>query len=214
MSHLQMRTVLVTLTNKLNETQQLAVAADQWVSVTFPRGVPKFSSRHKEIITELAFLQAFLAWEAFLEESFILYLLGKKPPKGNPPRRHVIPSTRKIVGKLIAEGRDYADWSAATNVIKRADRFFREGKPYAQVLKAHQNMFDEISAIRNAIAHSSAHSQEKFKNLTRNKLGIYPSNLTVGGFLAMTVPSSSPPESFLEFYLSKIRFAAQRIVPN
>jgi hypothetical protein len=62
--------------------------------------------------------------------------------------------------------------------------------------------------------YSTAHSQEKVKNLTRNKLGIYPSNLTVGGFLAMTVPSTSPPESFLESYLSKILFAAQRIVPN
>jgi hypothetical protein len=71
-----------------------------------------------------------------------------------------------------------------------------------------------MKIIRNAIAHTSDFSREKFKKFIRDELTIYPSKLTVGGFLAMTKPGSSPPESFLESYLTKILFAAQRIVPN
>jgi hypothetical protein len=36
--------------------------------------------------------------------------------------------------------------------------------------------------------------------------------LTVGGFLSMTNPASSPPSSFFEFYIEKIVEAANRIV--
>ena len=41
-----------------------------------------------------------------------------------------------------------------------------------------------------------------------------PHNLTIGGFLGTTVPGIAPPISFLEFYVSKIEFAAQQIVPT
>ncbi len=216
MAHYKLSTVLADLVKSLNRTEQLAAAAQQWALVATPRGVPKFSSLHKEMVTELAFLRAFLAWEAFLEESFILYLWGKRPPKGYPPRRYVSPQNRKVAEQLIVpEGRDYVDWTAASKVISRAERFFRDGKPYSSALRAQQHMFDEMKAIRNAIVHSSSSSWEKFKSLTRKRLlGTYPHNLTVGGFLAMTMSGASPPESFLEFYLSNIRLAAERIVPR
>ncbi|MCI0618116.1 hypothetical protein L0244_34505 [bacterium] len=194
--------------------QQLATAADQWVTITFPKGVLKFSARHKEIVTELVFLRAFLAWEAFLEESFILYLLGKKSPKGKSPSRLYTPSARKDAIRLIFGDQDYTDWTTISKLTKRADRYFQNGEPYSRVLKSQQNFFDQMKIIRNAVAHTSGVSKEKFKNFIRQKLTFYPSKLTVGGFLAMTIPGSSPPESFLESYLTKILFAAQRIVPK
>jgi hypothetical protein len=215
MAHYKLSTVLAELVKSLNRTEQLAVAAYQWSMAAFPKGVPKFSVHHKEIVTELVFLRAFLTWEAFLEESFTLYLLGKRPPRGNPPHRYVCPQTRKVAEQLIVpEGWEYVDWTAVSKVVDRAERFFRDGKPYSSVLRAQQYGFDEMKTIRNAIVHSSSHSWEKFKSLARSKLGTYSHNLTIGGFLTMTVPGSSPPESFFESYLSRIRFAAERIVPR
>jgi len=41
-----------------------------------------------------------------------------------------------------------------------------------------------------------------------------PPNTTVGGFLMMTKPTSTPPISFLEFYVAEILRAAQNIVPR
>ena len=218
MAHRKLSTVLATLTKRLNQTERLVAAADKWnrAAPAFPKGVPKFTEHHKDMVTEMAFFRAFLAWEAFLEESFVLYVWGKGPPRGNPPRcRFASPATRKLAEELlIPEGRKYADWSSVQNVTRRAERFLENGEPYCPVLRLQQSKLEEIETVRNTIAHASAHSWKRFQELIRAKLATYPPNLTIGGFLAMTVPHSSPPESFFERYLSYIRFAADEIVPT
>jgi hypothetical protein len=99
-------------------------------------------------------------------------------------------------------------------VSNRAGRFFRDGRPFSDVLRANQNLLQEAVTIRNAIAHKSNVALEKFENLVRSKLGTLPANLTVGGVLVTTLPGSTPPVSFLEWYIDRIEFAAQRIVPS
>jgi hypothetical protein len=215
MAHCKLSTTLVSLIKHLGQMEQFAAAAQQWVSIPIPRGVPKFTVPHMEMVTEMAFLRAFSAWEAFLEESFILYLWGKDPPRGQAPKRYAYPPTRRVTEQIVViEGRDYADWSNVHNVIGRAERFFENGKPYSDALKSQHSKLQDIQTIRNAIAHSSAYSWERFQRLIRRELGTYPPNLTIGGFLAMTIPHSSPPRSYLEFYLSVIQLVADRIVPS
>ena len=216
MAHRKLSTTLTSLSRQLDQMEQLAAAAQQWVSLPIPRGVPKFTVPHLEMVTEMAFLRAFLAWEAFLEESFILYLWGKAPPRqGCAPICYANPPTRRVAEQIVVPRRGgYADWSKLDNVIHRAERFFENGKPYSDALKSQQNKLQDIHTIRNAIAHSSAYSWEKFQRLIRRELGTYPPNLTIGGFLAMTIPHSSPPLSYLEFYLSVIQLVADRIVPS
>jgi hypothetical protein len=215
MAHISLRTVLVDLTRNLNETEKLAAAAHQWISVSFPTGVTRFSLRHREIVTGLAFFQAFLAWEAFLDESFTLYLWGKRPPTGRPPRRLYMPATRNEATRLIVGERSYTDWTKISELQHRAKIYFKSGEPYKSAFTGQKEIFTEMSDIRNAIAHSSSHAKEKFKEVVRKHLrGAYPPNLTVGGFLAMTKPMSSPPESFLEHYLNTVLLIAEKIVPK
>jgi hypothetical protein len=165
-------------------------------------------------MTELAFLRAFLAWETFLEGSFILYLTGQQAPRGRAVRRYSFPPNRKVATDwLLPEGRNYSDWTVAATVSSRAERHFTSGHPFAAVLRENRNILDEARIIRNAIAHDSSAAQEKFENMARSKLGALPADLTVGRFLATTMPSTAPPISFLEYYVGKIEFAAQRIVP-
>jgi hypothetical protein len=165
-------------------------------------------------MTEMAFLRAFLAWETFLEESFVLYLSGQKPPRGRPAHRYTYPPNVKLATDwLIPEGRRYADWTNALIVAGRAERFFRSGWPFAPVLHSHHNALDESRILRNAIAHTSVSAHQTFEQLARDKLGSFPSNLTVGAFLGMTVPKAIPPVSFLEKYLAMIELAARQIVP-
>lgn len=206
--------VLVALKTALNETEQLVVATGQWASARFPPGIPKFTPRYKEIIVRLAFLQTFLAWEEFIDESFTLYLLGMKPPRGRRPHRLHTPSKRKDAERFILGADDYADWSKIHKVRERAKKYFRRGEPFDPALSAHQNMFDEMNTIRNAIAHSSKYSQKKFKSLVRRRLGTYPTGLTIGKFLTMNNPRSSYSETFIEYYLNRVIFVAENIVPN
>jgi len=165
-------------------------------------------------MVELAFFSAFLAWEDFLEETFILYLMGYKPPRGQVPKRYTFPPNLQIAGKwLIPEGKHFAEWTNCQTVCERAERFFRKGWPYADVLRSKQNNFDESKHIRNAIAHRSGSARIKVEKLIRDKLTVLPPNITVGSFLCTIIPNSSPPHSFLEHYLDIIEFAAKKIVP-
>lgn len=163
----------------------------------------------------MAFLRAFLAWEVFVEESFILYLVGQRAPRGRTPTRYAFPSNLDMAAQwVVPEGRSYASWTMPQHVSSRAERFFREGRPFAAVLRGNQNALDEARIIRNAIAHKSMSAREKFEALARNKLGTLPNNLTVGAFLITTIPLSTPPISFLESYIARVEIAAAQIVPS
>ena len=216
MARRRLNAVLKTFLRSLTNSKQLADDAHRWSAPGPPHGRPVISLQRRDSMTELALLKAFLAWESFLEESFVLYLVGQKPPRGRPPHRYAFPPTQSAANEwLLPESgrRDYAEWANAEAVSNRAERFFRDGRPYTPVLKSNQNAFDEIRIIRNAIAHASASAHQKFEKVARLRLVPLPANLTVGGYLAMTVPGSSPPISFLESYFSKLEFFARQIVP-
>lgn len=207
----RLQNVLTDCTKTLRDCRDFAADAYRW---SLPGSKPRISSKRCDSITEVAFLRAYLALEAFLEESFILYLIGQKPPRGRRPYRFTIPPNRKAADEwVVPEGKRYADWHAV-QVIKRAQRFFRSGGHFAGPLMGSQASLDEAQRIRNAVAHESTNATLKFEGLVREKLGTLPPNLTIGGFLGMTVPASSPPTTFLEFYLDRFELVVTQIVPS
>lgn len=215
MGQRRLRTVLADLLQSLQECKQLAADAYVWSSLGTPGTHPFILQKRRAYITERAFLHAFSAWESFVEESFILYLVGQAPPGGRAPKRYVFPPNHETAKDwVIPEGRRYTQWTDAEDVRMRAVRFFRDGRPFAPVLRSNQNMLGEVRTIRNAIAHSSVKARQRFEKLVRDKINTLPPNLTVGEFLSTTKPRSTPPASFLEFYIAKIDWAAQQIVPS
>jgi hypothetical protein len=213
MPHYRLNTVLLSLTENLDKTEKLAAAAQMWINST-KKGTPKFTIHHRDMVIEIAFFRAFLSWEAFIEETFILYLLGKKPPKGKGLNSPVVATTRKAAGIIIEGDRNYVDWVKTESVMKRAGKIFGDSEPYFSQLKTKRSMFNELIILRNAIAHASLRSQEEFKNLSRTKLaGSYSPGITIGGFLGHTVPGSTPPQSFLEEYLDGLRIVSTLIIP-
>lgn len=215
MGQRKLRTVLVEFLRNLQECRGLSADAYRWASPGAHGARPLVSKRRRDQMTEMAFLRAFLAWESLVEESFILYLSGQKPPRGRAPSRYAFPPNhRTAMDWVVPEGRRYAEWTVPTRVSERAERFFRAGRPFAPALRSNQNMLEEVRIIRNAIAHKSVSARGKFESFVRTKLGTLPPNLSVGGLLGTTAPGSSPPVSFLEFYVAKIDLAAQQIVPS
>jgi len=207
----RLRTVLTDFLRSLQECRRLSADAYRWA---VPGAKPRISRNRRDNMTEMAFLRAFLAWEVFMEESFILYLNGQNPPRGRPPNRYAFPPDLETAMEwVIPEGRSYAGWTVPAHITNRAERFFKDGRPFASVLRGNQHMLDEARIIRNAIAHKSMSARDKFENLVRTKLGTLPPNTTVGSFLGTTVVGTAPPVSFLESYISNIDFAARQIVP-
>ena len=101
-----------------------------------------------------------------------------------------------------------------TSALCPAKFFFRSGRPFSPALRTVKNVLEEAATIRNGIAHESTNAREKFEKLVRNKLGQLPGKLTVGGFLVMIVPKSSPPVSFLDYYFDRIEYAVNQIIPS
>jgi hypothetical protein len=195
----------------LRECRVFAANAHAW---SLPGAAPHISRRERDWISELAFLRAFLALESFLEETFVLYSLGRTAPKGRAPYRLTFPPNRDAAEEwVVPEGRSYASW-AAHHVSNRAGRFFRDGRPFATILRQNQNALDEARTIRNAIAHDSSDAHEKFENLVRNKLGVLPPHLSVGSFLITLVPLAAPPRSFLDEFIDRVELIADKIVPS
>lgn len=214
--HIYPRTILLTLIRRLKDSERLSNAGNRWLTYSFP-APPRFTVRHRDYLAEMAFLKSYIAWELFLEESFVLYLLGKTAPSGVRPYRTIVPSTRDVAEKIfIPESKSFADWTVTDFILRRAEKCFKKGTdPYSVPLKRYDNALKEIKSIRNAIAHASLSSQEKFKQVARDRLttGVYPAGLTIGGFLSTIVPTTHPPESFLESYLGTLKLAATSIVP-
>lgn len=206
---------VASLKNNLDETEKLAEAAEQWAVARFPPSVPPFLPRHKEIVVKFAFLEGFLAWEAFLDESFTLYLLGEKPPKGRRPKlEHPATRLKDAERFIIGADRKYADWTKTDVLRRRSQVFFRRNDPYDLPLKANNRSFEEMNIIRNAIAHRSTHSHEQFKSVVRKFFKTYPPKLTVGKFLRLPVPNVNPPQSFMNYYFGNVVATANLIVPH
>lgn len=209
----KLQSVLSEFSSRMRESRRLANYAREWSLHKGKSGRPFISGKRRDSIIELAFLRAFLAWEAFLEKSFLLYLAGKVPPRGRLPKRYYFPPSHKMAMDWLAEGRDYAKWADAGEVGKRAARFFQDGHPFTSVLRSNQTALADANIIRNMIAHESSNTRQKFEKIARRELSTLPINRTAGAFLGTTVPTSSPPVSFLESYVSKLESCAKQIIP-
>ena len=201
------------LSRSLKEARKIVDDAQKWSVARQAGGRPQITPRRRDLLTELAFLRAVSGWEIFLEESFLLYLLGHQPPRGRPPRRYGFPPDRAAAHEWCADGKDYAKWSPA-EVKKRANRWFKDGKPFTPALQGQQSRLDQLIIIRNAIAHDSASAKTKFENIVRNELQTLPPGTTVGNFLLTMKPMTTPPTSFIEFYLEQLEHVALNIVPK
>lgn len=209
----KLTTVISDFRKCVKNSRELADDAYNWSIPAASSPRPRITAKRRDAIVELAFFRALNGWESFLEETFILYMLGQQAPRGRKARRYGFPPTEEAAYDWVADGRDYAKWTHA-DVVKRAERLFTGGRPFTPVLQKQPNLFKQAKTIRNALAHDSRSAQQKFEALIRDQLGALPPNMTVGSFLLSTKPKSAPPISFLEFYLGEIEKAAQEIVPT
>ena len=131
------------------------------------------------------------------------------------PVAYVRPNSwRHAFDLLLPEnGRGYINWDNLQHVRQRAKRFFKDGEPFEKVLIPRLHLIQDMQIVRNAIAHRSLTSQEKFEKLVRDKLGSLPPRLTVGSFLDTSIPSTHPVQSYLDGYLAGISSAASALVP-
>ncbi len=211
------RTLGTLLTSSAKEFEgaiQLTARASVWQNELQHFHAARFKKEHHKQIVELAFMRAFLTWESFLEEAFTLYLLGKASPAGFAPVRYAIPVNRQHAAELLASDARHTDWTAAARILNRASRFFKGGRPFADVIRPQTNFLDNMKTIRNALSHESEEATGKFDTFVRNELTFLPPNTTPGSFLATLKLHHTPPSTYLQFYIQNFRTMAKAIVPT
>lgn len=199
---LSLSRVLIDLQNGINSSINLISRIQSLV-------IPRIQL---EIIVEMAFLRIFIAWENFLEESFIRYAVGAASPSGYTPDTLVHPRNIGHALELVLSGRDYVPWNSASEVTRRSLPYFQNGEPYRSALDTVAIELDEMNTIRNRITHKSVNSKSKFNAFIRRKFGHGVRGMTPGRFL-LTFPTSSPPNTYLDYYIEVIRIASSMIVP-
>lgn len=183
-------------------------------SMALASASPIRNKRYKEMIVEVSFLQAVTAWERFLEDTFLLYAVGKKAHRGYCPRRRIKPASKELAFNIaLPEGRPFADWLNVDIVKPRAEKFFKDGGPFSKYLSAKSNCMRQIGIIRNAIAHSSLYAEEKLEEVIKIHVG-HSFDMKVGALL-MKRPNSSlgTQPSVFDYYLEEMQILAKAIVP-
>jgi len=195
---------------RLDDSLLLATDANSFNEI---RGGHLRPIRHKRIcqINEMAFLDMFLAWEDFLEESFIRYMCGAVTITRYRPKVSVAPvNLDHALRFFIVKPRDYVEWSSGQQVIERAEMVFHDGEPYKSSIRPSLTDLDDMRQIRNAIAHHSGASLRKFETVVRRLLGSRPRGLNPGLFLGLTHVGTG--KTYIEHYKDVLSVAASRIV--
>lgn len=171
--------------------------------------------KHKADVISLSFVKLLLAWEEFLEESFLRLLITKNI-RGVKSLLNV--RTKNEAFKIIkGDGRQFIDWADVKRVRERAKIYFKNGKPFEYYLAAGSLHIDRMRIIRNRIAHRSEFSRKQFEDLVRQLFGAY--NAETPGTLLFRRPPSNfglPPDAIVQptiaqTYASIVKVTATKI---
>ncbi len=159
-----------------------------------PNRARPLSPAERERLAEMAWIQLFLAWEEFLEETFVRYLVGARPPRGRRPHPLIVVRSLEQARKLIlGEGRSYLDWTEPNRLISRAELFFKDGEPYRTAIQSASLHLSRMKKIRNRIAHRSRTAEKKYEELLLELYGPGRRSRTPGHILLSPPPQSALP---------------------
>lgn len=124
----------------------------------------KLSSRD----IERAHAGGFLEFHAYLERSIERLFLGLLRERLHSSHQSARPLIKvqadKVAYEVITGVRKYVDWLPYKSyTLPRAESFFASGKPFSTLDNSDISALDNISVIRNALAHQSTFAMRQFK---------------------------------------------------
>ena len=176
-------------------------------------------------VAAAAFLNAYLAWENFIEGAFLRYLAGGTAPNGWAPRLRIgrADSLTHALEVLAQRDRHIDWWNKPKDVREKAAQFFKGGEPFSHAFSdATVAVLQAATVLRNRVAHSSKDAKKAFKK-TAMTIGAKKQSLPRGymvGDLLMEPPEQGfgkrkgNSNSVFEAILEVLRKAAADIAPD
>lgn len=173
-------------------------------------------SKHgRDMLTKTAFLDLYIAWEAFLEESFEYYLMGGATIGGTMPvtlyKSSDISQIRKMMAMLGNER--FFDYTIPDKVVTVAKLLFKDGYPYANNINSARQALQDLKTMRNAAAHMSQEATHSFNGLVQRTLTVPHAGMDLSTFLLAHTPmmKESSDNRVFAYYQSILNVAANGI---
>jgi len=117
---------------------------------------------------ERAYAGAALEFHAYAERAverlFVGLLRGSLNPSSAAIRPLIEVQSAATAHSVVSSERAYVDWLPYKRfTVRRARAFFSGGRPFTGLENADISAFDDMSIVRNAIAHQSASALRQFK---------------------------------------------------
>lgn len=184
----------------------------QFAHQKYASGSYKIAANLREFISESAFLKIFVAWETFVENCFIDYLINEESILNRRPAKWANPIDRKHANQLVIGNQKHMDWSNPETIRKISKIFFHQGYVFDTALSSiHADLMD-IKAIRNSAAHLSSTTTTKLDGVANRILSTHSVNFTAYKLLFHNDPRSLPvTQTVLDRYLNLLDIAAEEI---
>ena len=168
-------------------------------------------SAHTEAGVEAAFLQMFRGWELFLEDSSLAFMCGRLRCDSLSIPCHVRTPNEEAARGLVYQDRPYVEWTDVERIVERWDRFFPPTNLLVTAIRPAKVELDQMAAIRNAIAHSSLRSREKFQRVVQSQFGAKPAISRPANFLSAMYPPD-PSRTFFDRYADVLEVTATKVI--
>lgn len=164
----------------------------------------------RAFMTEAAVLKIYMAWERYLEQSFLGFLMGVPSTAGVRVTCYLRPTTLEHARRVLIGTQRYVDWSNPQIVKRLAELYFEKGEPYWRTLSSIEVDLFDLRAIRNAAAHLSTSTSDQLDQLALRKLGRATTGVTV--YDLVTAPDAHiAGKTVLEGYIEALEAAASLI---
>jgi len=193
---------------------ELATAGERVRVLADPAARRELTLPRLEYLYEIAFLRMFVAWELFLEESFLRYMCGYTGFNQAPQQSVLGNYSRTLTDARSAlyGTQQYLLWHSPAKVIARSQKIFKNGV-HETVISSTQARIGHFSCIRHRIAHGQLDAQKKFDAATMTLVGRrYPAS-RVGRFLRDADPGLTPPTRWLSSIADELANLALQVAP-
>jgi len=133
-------------------------------------GVALLPALDQRQITVAAFLNLFVSWETFLEESLAILMAGSPTISGRRPVRYVSPLTIEAARRLVIGVQRYFDYGNHEHVRKIVSMYFEDGYPFEPHLSAISTDLSDLRTLRNASAHITSTTRAALEALAQRIL--------------------------------------------
>ena len=169
---------------------------------------------HSNAGVESAFLDAFKAWEVFLDDLVFAYLRGEPDIAGNPvPAIVSLPSDdRDVYVKVIkGGGGGYIDWANPVSDVKdRLSLYFTP--PLDDKIDGGLSELKDMQVCRNAIAHASSTAYRRLIGLWERTRGTSaPSAIRCADILLLEY-TTNPLMTIFDHYLQVLEVLSNELV--